>query len=159
MQRLCSSVTMFTVYSNPRNILIVPQGPLSLKWKIHYVNILPIFQDFLLLLNLHAVISKWYPSTACQLNDRKFECVFPAYCYCHSIFRHWKHALSGCLQTHHCNLFYLKHGCKYSLFSTYTKPDSSLDFYYGFLFPLEVSRIWSFLYSVFVTICPVLHAL
>lgn len=73
----------------------------------------PIFQDFLLLLNLHAVISKWYSSTACQLNDRKFECVFPAYCYCHSIFRHWKQALSGCLQTHHCNLFYLKQGCKY----------------------------------------------
>lgn len=62
----------------------------------------PIIQDCLLLLNLYAVISKWYPSTACQLNDRKFECVFPAYCYCHSIFRHWKHVLSGCLQTHHC---------------------------------------------------------
>lgn len=105
------------------------------------------------------MISKWYPSTACQLNDRKFECVFPAYCYCHSIFRHRKHALSGCLQTYHCNLFHLKHGCKYSLFTTYTKPNSSLDFYHGFLFPLEVSRIWSFLYSVFVTICPVLHAL
>lgn len=38
----------------------------------------------------------------------------------------WNHALSVCLQTHHCNLFYLKHGCKYSLFTTYTKPDFEL---------------------------------
>lgn len=55
--------------------------------KIHHVNMQPILQDFLLLLNLSAVISKCYPSTTCQLNDRKLEGVFPAYCYCHSIFR------------------------------------------------------------------------
>lgn len=97
----------------------------------------PVFQDFLLLLNLHVVV---IPKHFLSVKLYKIWMCLPSILLLPSHLQ----ALTACPfwlpSNTSLHLFHLKHGWKSSLLIAYTKPDSSLNFYHGFLFYCEDSR-------------------